>query len=838
MQPLRIFAPLLLIAALLAAPLASQNAGIPEPKDLFGFTPGEDGRLLSYEDSIRYFEALAQASPRIEIETIGKTSFGREIRLAWIGAEPLLRKKQRILAMHRDISDPRRLSKEREQEILEECPNLLLMSMSMHSSEVGAGLYAPKLAHELITREDPIARSVRERVLIALLPCTNPDGMTMIADWFERRKKAGKARARLPWLYQKWAGHDNNRDWFMLNLPETRVITRQIYERIRPTVLLDMHQMGGSGPRFFVPPYADPINPNIDPVLTQALNLLGTRIAHDMTLHGCKGVVTSTVFDNWWNGGNRNVPFRHNILGILTECANANLGDPVIVNPKKLRGRGNRLPEHIAMMNHPDPWTGGKWGLGEILRYHRQAAWSVLRTMARERKEYLSRKILLGRRAIASPQQDGLLGYRIKTEADQQANALRLVANLQALGVEVQRIKASRDYFVSLAQPYRAMAKDLLERQRYPRVLDAPKPHGRQIRPYDASGWTLPLQLGVAVTEVRKQAPSLDGPAQRLDLDQLDAAASKRWKLTREAIVHSSLHDLDSGRMLFLALASGHAVRLAPDGRLLLAKAGKQRLPGPKVELLRIGIYHSFIANMDEGWTRYLLDKGGVPYSRVTAERVAKGDLQEDFDVLLIPSISRSSLLRGHGKSKQLPEFVGGIGSKGLQALHQFVHAGGRLVAWGKGVDAVLPIPGKNVINVLHGLPGRGVTVPGSILRVFQEGCNDVDKGRLPKQAGRLRSTKRLTEGLCFDRPARWGVLQRDRVALGGSDLESLLTYPEHALLSGYLVGGKQIAMMSAYARVASGKGEYLLMGFRPQNRGQTLATLPLLLRTLIRVSE
>jgi hypothetical protein len=348
--------PLLALALALApATRAQSSSPLPSPASHFGFEPGADGKLLTFEESLAYFEKLAAASDRISLERIGTTSFGRPHMLAWIGAAPLLAQKERVLAMLRDVADPRRLSKEREEQILAECPNLLFMSMSMHSTEVGAGVYAPQFAYELVSGEERMTRAIRENVLVAMLPSTNPDGMTMVAEWFRRRKAAGKPNAPLPRLYQKYAGHDNNRDWFMLNLPETRNVTRQLYERIHPLVLLDMHQMGGSGPRYFVPPYADPLNPNLDPILTQALNLLGTRMAHDMTRNGCRGVVTSTTFDNWWNGGNRNVPFRHNILGILTECASANLGDPVQVKAKTLRGRGIGLPTYTAHDESPRP---------------------------------------------------------------------------------------------------------------------------------------------------------------------------------------------------------------------------------------------------------------------------------------------------------------------------------------------------------------------------------------------------------------------------------------------------------------------------------------------------
>jgi hypothetical protein len=394
-------------------------------------------------------------------------------------------------------------------------------------------------------------------------------------------------------------------------------------------------------------------------------------------------------------------------------------------------------------------------------------------------------------------------------------------------------------WFVDFAQPYRAMAKDLLEVQDYPEVLDAPRPHGRPIRPYDASGWTLPLQFGVAVQPVRGERPQGIGAlAPRRTLEQVESAATRRFDRTREMAVQSSLQDLDGLRQLFHAHRKGKRAWANKSGELVIEKGQLPRGPEGYKQLrqLAVGLYQSHVSNMDEGWTRYILDSFGVSYDRVSSARVAKGKLVDDFDVILLPSIRRSTLLRGHGRARQLPEFADGIGEKGLEALHDFVSDGGRLVAWGAAVDAVLPIPDRNVVNVLRGIPGRGVSAPGTILRVFQEGSNDADKHELRETPGSVVSQISLTEGLRFDRPSSWGVLQRDMVALGGKDVRALLTYPREARLSGHLAGGEKLSMMAAYGRVDRGKGEYLLMGFRPQNRGQTLATVPLLLRTLMQI--
>ncbi len=807
------------------------GARIPLPKTFFGFQPGTDGRLFSYEKSLSYFQELARKSPRLRMEIIGKTSEGRPLSLALISSQENLAKLPRILEDMAKVADPRKLQDGDEERILGGSPALVFISMSMHAIEVGGSQYAPVLAHELLTRTDQEAAALRKKVVIALLPSTNPDGMTMIKKWFDKRKTwrdpdpkktdapHGKRRAPLPYLYQKYAGHDNNRDWFQLNLQETRVITQQLYHRLHPQVLLDMHQMGGKGPRFFVPPYADPVNPNLDPILTQALNLLGTRMAHDMTLQGLEGIVTGTTFDNWWNGGNRNVPFRHNIVGILTECSSANLGDPIVVTKKSLRGMGVRLPQYHAQENFPAPWAGGRWGLPEIFRYDRAAAWSLLRHVSRNRREYLSRKLLLGRRAIHAGEEQEPAGFVLPSTRGREPATRRLVALLQALGIEVHALLSplslsgstkipSGSWYVPCAQPYRAMLKDLLEPQAYPRILDAPR--GRPIKPYDAAGWTLPFQYRVPSIAIPQKVSPLSVLAPKLDLDidpssYLDQGAPS-GPLSDNANLAHAIRLLSQGKKVKVQGKSIYFAK-APEGSKDLA-------------LLKLGLYGLWedgrAAYIDAGWTRFILDTHHVPYRPIppnSSPRSLKETLSK-IQILLIPSLSKSRLLHGTPLQRQLPPFAGGIGLQGQKLLRDFVQNGGRILTWGRGINAILPLKGKDARNLLLEKGGKKFFSPGSILRVARA-------AQIPGL---------LTKGFASTFP----VYQRDRVALGGKDLIPVLTYSKPPLLSGYLEGKKLIEGKAAMGIVKDGKGEWILISFRPQNRGQTLGTFPLILQALL----
>ena len=812
----------LLLSFCLQAPTTTTR--LPEPRTFFGFEPGTDGRLFSYEKSLAYFRELARKSPRLQLEILGKTSEGRPLGMALISSRKNLARLPAILEDMARVADPRKLREGDEARILASSPSLVFISMSMHAIEVGGSQYAPLLAHELLSRKDPEAQAIRNHVVVALLPSTNPDGMTMIHKWFLQRQagKEPRPRAPLPYLYQRYAGHDNNRDWFQLNLQESRLITRQLYHRLYPQVLLDMHQMGGKGPRFFVPPYADPVNPNLDPILTQALNLLGTRMAHDMTLEGFKGVVTGTTFDNWWNGGNRNVPFRHNILGILTECSSANLADPVQVSPKNLRGMGVRLPQYRAQENFPAPWEGGTWGLSDIIRYDRTAAWSLLRHLSRNRREYLSRKILLGRRALQAGEREEPAGFALPNRPGREAAQMRLVALLQALGIEVHALTAplalsknrsipAGSWYVPCAQPYRAMLKDLLEPQSYPRILDAPK--GRPIRPYDAAGWTLPLQYRLPCLAIPQKLAPQSIPTPHLPL-RMDPTAYLDPKLETGSFAdHASLaHAIKR-------LRAGKRVQLRGEVLFFHTAPKTDATESRPLSLLKVGLFGLWedgrAATMDAGWTKLVLDTHHVPYLPIPPNLPPKA-LQtalNKIQVLLLPSTSRSRLLHGLSPKRQLKPYAGGIGTQGLSLLRAFVQKGGRVLAWGKAVDAILPFEGKDVRNLLR--DHKEFYAPGSLLSVR----------RVPSQD--------LLFGRGFER--EFPVYQRDRVALAGKDLIPILSYKQRPLLSGYLEGGETIEGKTALGLVKDQAGEWILMGFRPQNRGQTLGTFPLLLQALMR---
>ncbi|MHC4146958.1 MAG: M14 family metallopeptidase, partial [Planctomycetota bacterium] len=190
-----------------------------------------------------------------------------------------------------------------------------------------------------------------------------PDGLDKVIDWYERSLGKPWEGTGMPWLYQKYAGHDNNRDWFMLNLTETRLVTRVIYKQWLPNILYDIHQMGNSGARLFVPPFFDPKNPNVHPLNDHMMMIIGGHMGAALSRAGKKGILNSAMYDNWWQGGFRTTAYRHNITGLLTEAASVLIASPIFQRKSELTGSRRGMPNYAIATNFPDPWPGGWWRL-------------------------------------------------------------------------------------------------------------------------------------------------------------------------------------------------------------------------------------------------------------------------------------------------------------------------------------------------------------------------------------------------------------------------------------------------------------------------------------------
>ncbi|MEA2338363.1 MAG: hypothetical protein QOE82_2370, partial [Thermoanaerobaculia bacterium] len=478
------------IAVLLATTL---TAAVQSPSQFLGFEVGADRKLADYKQIVSYFRALAAASPRVRVESLGKTTLGEDFIMAVVTSEGNMRNLEKIRETARRLADPRGLTDDQIAQLTRDGKAIVLVTCNIHSSEIASSQMAMEWTHALATANDAETKRRLDNVVLLLIPSLNPDGETMITDYYRKFLGTRYEGGRLPWLYHHYVGHDNNRDWFMLTQAETKAMSRAVYHEWYPQVWVDEHQMGTDGPRMFIPPFADPVDPDVHPLIWREANLVGTNMAFRLEQQEKAGLIYGYSFDAYWLGGTRNTGWWKNITGLLLETASARIASPIVIDPTELHGGQKGLIEYKATVNHPHPWAGGTWRMRDIMDYERIASDALLETAA-DRREDLLRDVAV--RAKAALTFGAGKAYRIPHEQHDWPTAQFLAALMLEHGVEIQQAD-NGDYWIPLAQPYARFLVEMLEPQRYPEVrLQA----GKDIlRPYDVATWSLPLAMGVTV---------------------------------------------------------------------------------------------------------------------------------------------------------------------------------------------------------------------------------------------------------------------------------------------------------------------------------------------------
>jgi Zinc carboxypeptidase len=790
-------------------------ARVPSPRDLLGFTPGDDRTIADWAQITDYFVRLDRASPRVRVQDFGTSTLGRRLFAAFVSSEENIRELDRYREIQRRLADPRLVGSDAERDrLVREGKTVVVVSCSIHSTEIVASQMSMQLAYGLASARDAETREILDSTILILIPSPNPDGIDIVADWYRRSMGKPWEGSEPPEIYHAYAGHDDNRDWFMLNLPETRAVTRLLWREWFPEIVYDVHQQGPNSSRFFVPPFYDPPNPDIAPLLLREVGLIGHKIAADAEAAGFRGVITNALYDTWWHGGFRTAPYFHNSVGILTEAASARLMTPALVTPEQLRrsttrGMPSALPD-APTTNFPDPWPGGQWRARDIMGLELSAARSVLSMAAKYRARYLKNFFELGRRALDWPpareaaganggDDAPVLAYIIPAGQGRDDSVAKLVALLIGQGVEVQRMDAelhlalapargvvyndakepppewpSGSYMVFLRQPYRADVQALFERQIYPDRMAGGAPE----RPYDVAGWTLPMQMGV------------------------------------EAYPVQSIREPESQRRLTLVRNEGE-VRRDLGLPLRVTNAGNDDAP-PSISStvrpgLRLALYRSWTASMDEGWTRYLFDLARVPYTSLRDSDVRAGNLRPKFDVIVLPSMRLREIVEGRPKESAPPEFTGGITEAGVENLRRFVEEGGTLVCWDDSTEFAIKRLGLPVRNVLEGVRPADFYCPGSVLRIEVDNSNPLARGLS------TRADAYFINGAAFE------VTDGERARVVARYAQS----KDEVLRSGWLLGPQYLAGRAALVEATLGKGRVILFGFRPQHRAQTWGTFP-----------
>jgi hypothetical protein len=826
------------LAVVLAVQAASAaSATIPAPESVLGFQPGADRRLADWDEVLGYLEQLADASPRVRVDEVGRTTQGRPFVVATVTSAENHARLEELRQVSLRLADPRGLGPDEAERLIAQGKTIVAMAYSIHSTEVGGTLSALRLLHHLATSDAPDIRQALDETVLLVLPSHNPDGTQLVTEWYRRTLGTEFEGTSPPVLYHPYVGHDNNRDWYMFTQPETRLTVEHVHRQWHPQIMHDVHQMGRHGARLFVPPYTDPWEPNVDPALVAAAAAIGSHVAARLTTEGKTGIVTGAIFDAWTPA--RAYPHTHAGVRVLSETASARLASPIEVESHELRSRRGGYDPNLPSANFPRPWPGGPWRLADIVEYQLAASLAVLDHAARNREFWLRTALGVSRRASA--REDPFAFVVPSTQRDPLATA-RLLEVLHTGGVEVHRATAPFEaggqvwgigsHVVSMQQPASAFARTLLQRQRYPDLRAEPGAAPR--RPYDVTAHTLPLLLGVRVetvaapfrallerVEVPLVAPGrIQGNGRYLALGHgsgdlvalgrlLAAGVDVRWGLEPFA---EGGREFEVGTLLVPSSARKHLEPLVFE--LGITAHGVQARPRAlRLRAPRVGLYRPWVPSMDEGWTRYVFEREmSVPYRNLHDREIRAGRLRDRFDAIVLPDVSATTLLNGHAPGSMPEEYTGGLGSEGVAALRDFVEDGGTLVALDSASSLLIRQMNLPVRDVLADVDPEEFYCPGSILRV------------------RTDPSRPLAHGL----PEALPVWFQNSPAFEADAAAVVAHYTgDEPLLSGWLLGGDRLQGRAAWVDLELGKGRVVLFGFRPQYRAQSRVTYTALLNAL-----
>ena len=873
---------LVILLGLGAASSAPAQSAIPTPESVLGSRVGADFFLATYDESMTYFRRLAAASDRVTLLEIGKTSEGRPWYIAVISSAENLANLERYREIALRLTHPDELTDETARALAREGKAIVHIDGGLHASEVAHAQHTIQLAYDLATGDsDPEIAAILENVILILWPSINPDGQTMVAEWYRSNLGTPYEVAPMPRLYQSYVGHDNNRDGYMLNMIESRVVTRVLRDW-EPQIMYNHHQTAPFPARIWIPPFAEPISEFVHPLMWRTVNLIGMSMAQALEERGQKGAMhMGTGFDNWYPGFMDHANNFHNVAAFLTETGLYRYATPHFYTVSDFpEGSRDLRPQSL----YASPWTGGWWRLRDAVDYMLTASISVLDMAAKYKTDVLYNRYQAGRDVIAAYREGPPYAYFVPQDQRDPVAAVELLRRLAFNGVLIHQLRQdvqfqgravpAKTWVIPMDQPNGNFIRQLFAVQDYPDLREFPE--GPPDQPYDVAGWTLPYQMDVRVIEaaapltdeLRNAMSLVRGQPTLWNADVPDAAlfdtplgVGFNSHPVAAGIVPPAGEARGSGpallvdaaqnntyRALNAAWSKGGRVHFAPgtageDGAAgtsgsyvisnlnrssvdqLIAdfalRAERGRATGAPLSRPRIGLYRPWNASIDEGWTRWLLERYGFSFSSLYNSDVIAGDLGQRFDVIIIADIGGRQILNGFAKGSVPPRYAGGIGKEGVREFDAFVRGGGTLVTINSSslfaIDE-LHLPVKNVVGELE---RKEFFMSGSIVEMLVDPSHPVMSGM----------------------PERSKVfVSRSPVFTVTDDFEGsvLAKYAEDGspLLSGYLLGEEHVQGFAAALEVHHGNGRVILLGMRPQWRGQPFGTFRILFNAALYSGE
>ena len=839
------------MVALIAFPAAMPGQGsgtgtaIPTPESVFGFPVGADYHLVDYEQSIGYFRKLAAASDRIRLMEVGKTSFGRAWTVAIISSPGNLAKLDHYREINMRLAHPEGLTQEQARELAAEGRVFVDISGGLHASEIAGSQHTIQLAYDLLSRpDDPEVREILDNVIFILWPSINPDGQDIVVKWCDKYQRDENPPPME--LYQKYIGHDNNRDSYMLNVVESRVVQRT-WREWEPEIIYVHHQSSPFPTRIWVPPFADPVGLYVPPIPAREVNVIGSEIALRLDANGQPGATSmGDGFDAWYAGYIDYMPMYQNIASWWTETQGGGCAVPRTTTledlPKDYRDL-RPTPMYLS------PWAEGTWRLRDAVDYMLTASRATLSWAARNRESVLFNRYQSGRDVIRKYGNTPPYAWIIPREQRDRVAPVELLRRLAFMGVRISELSRDASYagttypkgtwVIPMNQEYGELVRELFEVQHYPDLGDD--------QPYDAAGWTLPFQMGVdvaaateplsadfraALTPVRgtpvdwREAPdapfTTNAEAAGIAIEPVSVKGSGN-ALVLDAAENNAF------RLMNRVIAGGGKVRFVPgkdgeSGHYLATGVPRRTMDGWAAELFvtasatkgtsassvvpaRIALFKASPGIMDEGWTEWLLDSYGYEYTIVTPADLQGGKLASRFDVIVMASQPFGGNQGRRGRRGGPPPDTAAQAAA-VRGVDEFVRGGGTIVSWSQGVDAAIRDLKLPVRDLVADVPRSEFFTGISIMRVTTDPAHPVMTG-MPEQAD--------------------VVVNRSPVLATEEGFEGavLAGYPkEGALLrSGWLNGEKYMRGAAAALDVRHGDGHVILLAFQPQWRGQSTGT-------------
>jgi len=884
MQSKQSCARILIAAAYVAVAVqAAWAQKITTPEEFFGFRLGSDNKMARWDKMVDYYQLLAKEAPdRMKVVNMGPTTMGNPFLCVIISSPANMAKLEQLREVNEKIVDPRGRSEQEIKSLVSQGKAIVVQSMSLHATEIGGSQMAPELVYDQIARQDEEAKRILDNVVSIVVPSFNPDGQIIVTDWYRKTLDTPAEGTNPPWLYHKYAGHDNNRDAFQTNMVESQYMAKILFTGWKPEAYVDHHHMGSYGARIFLPPYAEPVRPSADPLLWRELSWYGAHMAYKEEEAGESGAINMAQYSGWGHFGFHWITPFHNIAGMLTESASAKLATPLYIHPEQLDGGIRNLPTYNEETVFPDPWKGGWWRLRDIVDRQKISAWAVLDLAARNKETVLWNAYLKGKRQTERGAAGKTKAYVIPANQHDKLTAGLLVNKLLAQGIEIESVTKAfttstgmtygpGSYVVSMAQPKMGLVRYLLGRTFFPDNDWTRNKDGSPIRPYDMSTDTMYEYMGVRVDPVEEPVQATlvkltkpipcEGVVANSGTYLLDGRLDESFKAANLLLAKgASVKRVDkngdgvrAGDFVISKADGAQAAQIAQTTGVDFARApavaeGSTHTLRP----LRIGLYQRYYGgNIDEGWTRWVLEEFSFPYKSVLDPEIKEGNLNTKFDVIILPDDSSAMMMgdfgngaganargqagneggggaqppRGGGMFRIDPsvypaEFRSGLHAEGVAALKDFVKKGGTVVALGTASLFAIERLGLGITNVTAGKSNKQFWCPGSTLKITVDANNRYGYG-MPENAQAVF----LQGDPAFDIPP----------SEYNEHYQVIASYVDRDVLqSGWLVGEEIIAKKPAMVVAQSGSGKVVLIGFRAQHRAQTYGTFKLLFNSLV----